>query len=210
MLEFLAHFIISLIEQTGYAGVFFLMTIESALVPMPSEVTMPFAGYLVSIGKMNLLWVTIVGAVGNLVGSLAAYALGYWGEETFIRGFIKKYGKFLLIKESEYDRAELWFRKHGEPIVFISRLLPAVRTFISLPAGVAHMNLRRFIIYTTIGSLIWSFILTYIGVVLGNNWQALGPFFHKFDGILAVVLVLAVVFFVLHRLERLPRIFKGK
>lgn len=201
MLAFIGSFIINLVSQTGYVGIFFLMLVESALIPVPSEITMPFAGSLVASGKFNLLLVVMVGTLGNLIGSLLAYALGFWGQEAVVRKLIQKYGKYLLLTEHEYDRAESWFRKHGEIIVFVSRLLPAVRTFISLPAGIAHMKLRKFIIYTTLGCLPWSLLLTWVGVKLGENWESIGVYFHRFDAIIFVLLTLAVFYYVNHKLK---------
>ncbi|MBI5465245.1 DedA family protein, partial [Candidatus Gottesmanbacteria bacterium] len=186
---------------TGYVGIFFLMLVESALIPVPSEVTMPFAGSLVAGGKFNLFLVVLMGTLGNLVGSLLAYSLGYWGQEAVVRKLIQKYGKYLLITEHEYSRAESWFRKHGEIIVFVSRLLPAVRTFISLPAGIAHMKLRKFIIYTVLGCLPWSFLLTLIGVKLGENWENIGVYFHRFDALIFILLILSVLYYVNHKLK---------
>ncbi len=172
------------------------MLIESALIPMPSEVTMPFSGFLVNTGKFNLWFIVIAGTAGNLIGSLLAYVLGYYGEDLIVRKFIRKYGKYILISEHEYNRSEKWFRKYGEIIVFISRLLPAVRTYISLPAGIAKMNIVKFTVYTTIGSFLWSLLLAYIGVVLGSKWQTIGSFFHAFDAIIVVALSILVIWYV--------------
>lgn len=191
MLEILGSWIIHFISTAGYAGIFLLMTLESALVPIPSEVTMPFSGSLVALGTFNLWLVVCAGTLGNLVGSLLAYFLGAWGQEAVVRKLIATYGKYVLISEGQYDQSERWFRTHGELIVFVSRLLPVVRTFISLPAGVARMNLLRFTAYTTIGSFLWSLFLTYIGVVLGNNWHSLSGYFHTFD--ITIVIALAVL-----------------
>ncbi len=201
----LTHFIISFIQSTGYGGVFLLMAAESALIPIPSEVTMPFAGYLASINQFNIFLVIFIGALANLVGSLLAYGLGYWGEDHLIRGLIKKYGKYLLISEHEYDRSEKWFRKYGEKILFFSRVLPIVRTFISLPAGIAKMNIWRFTVYTFIGSLIWSAFLTYIGFSLGKNWHSIEGVYRKFEyGIVAVIGVLAL-YFIYHKIKSVRR-----
>ncbi|MBI3577033.1 DedA family protein [Candidatus Gottesmanbacteria bacterium] len=195
MLELLGAGIIHFISSAGYGGIFLLMTAESALIPIPSEVTMPFSGSLVALGTFNIWFVVIAGTLGNLFGSLLAYALGWWGQEAVVRKLIVKYGKYLLITEHEYDRAERWFRSRGEAIVFVSRVLPIVRTFISLPAGVAKMNLTRFTIYTTVGSFLWSLFLTYIGVVLGNNWKSLERYFHKFDLIIVSGLVVLAAWY---------------
>lgn len=195
MVELLGSWIIHFISLLGYFGVFLLMTLESCLVPIPSEVTMPFAGSLVALGNFNFWIVVIVGTLGNLVGSLLAYALGWWGEETVVRKLILKYGKYLLISEHEYDRSESWFRNHGELVVLLSRVLPVLRTFISLPAGVAKMNWKKFVVYTVVGCFIWSVVLTEIGVVLGNNWKSLEVYFRKFDLVIVAAAALLVIWF---------------
>lgn len=202
MLELIGSTIIRFIDTLGYFGVFLLMTLESALIPIPSEITMPFSGSLVVLGTFNFWIVVLVGTIGNLVGSLLAYWLGWWGGETVVRTVIVKYGKYFLISEHEYDQSERWFRKHGEIIVFVSRILPILRTFISLPAGVAKMKLVKFIIYTTIGSLIWAYFLTSIGVVLGNNWESLQVYFHKFDLVIVAAGIIAVIWYIRHKWKR--------
>lgn len=176
------------------------MALESALIPIPSEVTMPFSGFLVTTGRFNFWIIVITGSLGNLIGSLVAYYLGFWGEETVVHAIIKKYGKFLLISIKEVHHAEYWFRKHGEIIVFASRLLPVVRTFISLPAGIAKMEIKRFILYTTLGSFFWSFFLTYIGVIFGKNWGTIGTIFHKFDLLISIVMVSALIWYISHKI----------
>lgn len=201
MLEFLSELIIHLIETTRYFGIFILMTFESALIPIPSEVTMPFSGYLVSKGELSFIIVVFVGAFGNLIGSWIAYGFGYLLEETLIIGLIKKYGKFILISIEDYEKSLKWFNKYGERIAFFSRLLPAVRTFISLPAGLAEMNLWKFSVYTFLGSLIWSSFLTYVGMYLGNNWNSLEPYYRKFEFFLAGIFVLVTLYYVNHKLK---------
>ena len=201
----LTHFIISFIQSTGYGGVFLLMAAESALIPIPSEVTMPFAGYLASLNHFNIFLIIFLGAVANLVGSLLAYALGYWGEDHLIRGLIKKYGKYLLISEHEYDRSEKWFRQYGEKIVFFSRVLPIVRTFISLPAGISKMNIWLFSAYTFVGSLIWSAFLTYIGFSLGKNWHSIEGVYRKFEYAIVAVLGVLLIYFIYHKVKSVRR-----
>jgi len=195
----IAEWIVNIISVSGYWGVFFLMTVESALIPLPSEITMPFAGSLINLGKFNLLLLSLVGALGNLAGSLLAYALGFWGQESIVRKIIRKWGKYLLIKEKELDHAERWFRKYGDIIVLTSRLMPAVRTFISLPAGIAQMSLKKFILYTSIGSFIWSLFLAYIGMVLGENWQSLEGYFRRFDLGIIILSISFVIFYIYHK-----------
>lgn len=208
LISSITKIIISVISQTGYRGVFMLMAAESALIPIPSEVTMTFAGFLASSGRFNVFFVILIGASANLFGSILAYWLGYWGEEAFIRNLIKKYGKYLLISEHEYNHSEKWFRKYGEKIVFFSRILPVVRTFISLPAGVAEMNFWRFSIFTFIGSLIWSSLLTYIGFILGKNWNSLHPYYQKFEYIIIFLGLMALIYYFFHKIHRLKKIAK--
>ena len=208
IIEFLTSLIIAVINKSGYWGIFGLMSAESALIPIPSEITMTFAGYIVSMGRLNLWVVICVGALANLFGSLLAYALGYWGEDHVVRSLIRKYGKFLLIDEGEYDQSEKWFKKYGEGIVFFSRLLPVVRTFISLPAGIAKMNMVRFIIFTIVGSFLWSGLLTYVGYALGKNWNSLHVYYQKFEFVIIGALVVAGIYYIYHKLHKLAK--KGK
>ncbi len=197
MIEQITSWITNSISTTGYLAVLILMTAESALIPIPSEVTMPFAGFLVSLGKLNFFLAVLVGAVGNLLGSLLAYALGYFGQETVVKQAIKKYGKWILVSEGEFEKAETWFQRHGGKIAFFSRLAPVIRTYISLPAGISKMSVWRFSIFTFLGSLIWSSILAYLGVLLGQNWQSLEIYFRRFDILIAalgVILALAFIY----------------
>lgn len=208
MIELLGHYIIQLIQTTGYFGIFVLMALESALIPIPSEVTMPFSGFLASQGSLNIWVVITVGALANLAGSIAAYYLGYFLEETVLLSLIRNYGKFVLLNEKEYHRAAAWFDKYGDKIVFISRLLPAVRTVISLPAGMFEMNFKKFVIYTTLGCFIWSAILTYIGFVMGENWKLLEGYFRKFDILIVVLFAITVLWYIDHKLHILKKIRK--
>lgn len=201
MVEQLSHLIIQLIQTTGYVGIFILMTLESALLPIPSEVTMPFAGFLAHSGQLAFWGIVLVGTLGNLVGSLIAYAIGFFLEETLIVGLIEKYGKFVLITKHEYNRAVHWYQKYGAGITFFSRLLPAVRTFISLPAGLAEMNIWKFSLFTLLGSFIWSTFLTWIGFYLGTKWNSLEPYFRKFQIVIVVLLVLSILWYVNHKLK---------
>lgn len=207
MLGNLSALIIHLIQNLGYGGVFVLMTLESALLPIPSEVTMPFAGFLTQGGHLNFWLVVITGSLGNLVGSLIAYAVGFFLEESVVLALVKKYGKFVLLSEHEYERAVRWFAKYGNPITFFSRLLPAVRTFISLPAGLAEMNIWKFSFYTFLGSFLWSTVLTYIGFYLGSKWNSLEPYFRKFQLVVVVLLVLGLLWYINHKLKliKLPK-----
>src|SRR6185369_14935361 len=144
IITILSGFIVATISKMGYLGVVLLMAIESACIPLPSEIIMPFSGYLVSRGEMNLWGVGFAGAVGCVLGSLVAYWVGMYGG----RPFIEKYGRYVLVSRHDLDIADRWFARRGEMIIFTSRMLPAIRTFIAFPAGVARMNIKRFIIYT--------------------------------------------------------------
>jgi len=177
------------------------MTLESALLPIPSEITMPFAGFLASQGLLNFWAVVTIGAIANLFGSLIAYGIGFYLEENVILNIIRKFGKFVLVTEHDYTRAVSWFKKYGNSIAFFSRLLPAVRTFISLPAGLSEMNILKFSIYTFLGSFIWSTILTYVGFTLGKNWHSLEPYYRKFEFGIAVLLIFGVLFYINHKLK---------
>ncbi len=201
MLEGITGIIIHLIESTGYFGVFVLMTLESALIPIPSEVTMPFAGFLVQQGKLNFWFVVFAGAFGNLIGSLIAYGIGFYLEEHIIIKLINKYGKFLLLSVHEYERSVKWLKKYGDYVAFFSRMLPAVRTFISLPAGLSEMNIWKFSFFTFIGSFIWSALLTYVGVYFGKEWHALEPIYRKFEIVIFVFFLIGVFWYINHKLK---------
>ena len=167
MLEWLEHFVTNVLGAYGYVAVFVLMTLESALIPIPSEVTMVFGGFLVSRGELDFVWVAMLGVLGNVLGSWLAYWLGIWGG----RPLVERWGKYVFLRPHDLDRAEAWWERHGEATVFVSRLLPVIRTFISLPAGVARMPFVKFTVYTFLGCLPWCFALTWAGVLLGDNWE---------------------------------------
>ena len=195
MLELIGHYIISFIQTTQYVGIFILMMLESALVPIPSEITMPFSGFLASRGILSLWPVILVGTFANLVGSYIAYYIGYFLEETVLLSLIKKYGKFILVTEHDFERAHKWFTKYGDKIIFISRLLPGIRTVISLPAGMFEMEIKKFTIYTTIGCFIWSTFLTYVGYILGENWISLEKYFRKFEIVIVLFLIIGAAIY---------------
>lgn len=188
ILSWLASLIINFISSTGYLGVAVLSALESACIPVPSEVIVPFSGYLVSAGRFSFLAVALWATLGNLVGSLAAYFVGYWGG----RPFIRQWGKYIFLRQEEIDNADKWFLRYGSIAVFFSRLLPIVRTFISLPAGIGRMRLSKFITFTFLGSLPWNFGLAYIGLKLGENWKSLEQYFRKFDYALLIILMIGV------------------
>jgi membrane protein DedA with SNARE-associated domain len=195
LIEILGSFVVSVISATGYAGIALLMAIESACVPLPSEIIMPFAGYLVSTGQLNLWLVAIAGAVGCNIGSTIAYIIGAWGG----RPLAERWGRYVLLNTHDIDVAERFFTRWGAATVFVGRLLPVVRTFIALPAGFARMNMWKFQIYSFVGSLIWCLLLAYVGQLLGDQWNnnpALKSAFHSADLVIVAVVVLAVAWFV--------------
>ena len=197
IIEVLSVFIINAISTLDYFGVGLMMAIESACIPLPSEIIMPFSGYLVSTGKFSLWGVSFAGALGCVIGSIIAYWIGYYGG----RPMAEKYGKYVLVTKHDLDIADNFFNKYGNAAVFISRLLPVVRTFISLPAGIARMNFWQFVIYTFLGSLPFCLFLAYIGKKLGDNWDTLGVYFHKFDLAIGVIIVIGIVWFVKRHLN---------
>ncbi len=203
--EIVIPFLNTLYGAVGYLGVMFAMMIESAMVPLPSELILPYAGFLVSdptqiepiTGQPWNFWiVVIVATIGNTLGSLIAYAIGAYGG----RPFLERYGKYLLIRPHEIELADSFFAKHGAATVFIGRLLPIVRTFISFPAGVARMRISTFIIYSTAGAFIWSCLLVYAGVVLGDNWTEIRHALQPFDLLIAFGVVVAVALFIWWRI----------
>ncbi len=193
ILAFLTIYISDIIGQIGYLGIFLLMALESVCLPIPSEVVMTFGGFAAQSGDLNFWLVGLAGSLGCLAGSTIAYGIGYYGG----RPFLKKYGKFVMIGEHDIERADRWFSKYGIEAVFITRLLPIVRTFISLPAGMTKMNFTKFAVYSFAGSIPWCFALTYAGIMLGKNWDQLQQYWVYLD--VFVILGLAVlVAFVLY------------
>jgi len=194
----IAAWIIAVISTLGYGGIVLTMAIESACIPLPSEIIMPFSGYLVSAGRFNLWLVGIAGAIGCVVGSVAAYWVGIKGG----RPFLEKYGKYVLISHHDLDNADRFFWKYGDWSIFISRLLPVIRTFISLPAGIAKMRFGRFVLLTFLGSLPWCLALAYMGKVMGENWEEIKIYFRKADIAIGILIVIAVVLFLYRHLKK--------
>ncbi len=192
LLATLSAFVIWGISTGGYLGIVLLMAIESACIPLPSEVIMPFSGYLVYAGRFNLWWVAVAGALGCNVGSAVAYWVGAHGG----RPLVEKYGSYIFLSKRELDWADRFFARYGDRAVFISRLLPVIRTFIALPAGVARMPQLRFHVYTFVGSFPWCLGLAWLGMKAGENWRYLGKYFHQFDVVIGVVIAAGVAWFV--------------
>ena len=184
----LVEFITSVISSLGYGGIFFLMILESALIPIPSEIIMPFSGFLASTGKLGSVGVILAGSLGNLVGSVLTYYLGI----RLGRAFLIKYGKYILFRVHHLVWTEQLFQKYGDKISFVGRLLPVVRTYISLPAGIGKSNFIKFVVYTLVGSIIWNSLLTYGGIQLGRSWQHID----KYSGYLDIIAVVAIAVFI--------------
>lgn len=198
ILEMLASFVISSIEAGGYAGITLLMALESANIPIPSEIIMPFSGFLVSQGALSFWLVVFWGAMGNLIGSLVSYAAGYWGG----RPFLYRYGKFFFLSPEEVSKGEQWLQRYESSVAFFSRLLPIVRTFISFPAGIARVNIWKFSVYTFAGSFLWSALLTYLGVLAGENWAFLEPYFRRFDVVVLAGIIVVGVWWIMRHLKK--------
>ena len=200
----LASFVIAAISSLGLLGVVLMMAIESACIPLPSEIIMPFAGYLVSQGHFNLVMAATAGALGCNLGSALAYAVGQYGG----RPFVERWGGYLLITRRDLDAADRFFARYGSLAVFIGRLLPVVRTFIALPAGIVRMPLVKFHLYTFVGSWIWCFVLAYIGMKLGQAWESnptLRSIMHRFDAVIVVLVAICVAFYVWRHLRHRVR-----
>jgi membrane protein DedA with SNARE-associated domain len=201
LLAALSGVVIRIIDGLGYTGILAAMALESACVPLPSEVIMPFSGYLASQGRFSLWGVSLAGAIGCTLGSAVAYAAGAWGG----RRFILRYGRYLLISPKEVERADAWFARYGLAATLLSRLLPVIRTFISLPAGVARVPVVPFLLYAFLGSLPWSFLLAYAGFLLGEHWDRVGGILHSLDIVIVAGLVLGLGWFVWHHWPRRAR-----
>jgi membrane protein DedA with SNARE-associated domain len=186
---------VDVVGELGLTGIFVLMLLESACIPVPSEATMLFAGFNVDRGEYSLFAATAVGSVANLVGSWLAYWLGYYGRTDIL----EKHGKKLHIKKSHLEWADRWFEKHGDATVFFTRMLPIIRTFISLPAGVAKMPFWRFSVLTLAGCVPWVLMLTYIGMKAGEQWEDWKDSLHYFDYAVAATIVIGVIYLLIRR-----------
>lgn len=194
LIEFLGQQIIFVEKSMGLGGIVLLMAIESACIPLPSEIIMPFAGYLVFMGTFELWAAAVAGAVGCVIGSAVAYYAGARGG----RPLAEKYGKFILLNPGDLAMADRLFKKYGDAISFFSRLFPVIRTFIAFPAGVARTPFLKFSIYTFLGSLPWCWVLAWLGYKLGENWNSLHERFHQMDLVIAVIILIGAGFWVRH------------
>jgi len=196
----LLNLALEVVGRGGYLGVFVLMALESALIPIPSEIVVPLAGFLAQRGEMDLLAVTLAATLGNLAGSIGAYLLGL----KVGRGFVEKYGRYLLISREHLSLADRLFKEHGSKIILAGRMMLAVRTVISLPAGVAGMNLLKFVVYTFLGSIPWNLALAYAGYVLGENWVIVEEYMAYLDALIIAAAVMSAVYLLL-RVKHSPQ-----
>jgi len=192
IVEGLINLVTQVISMFGYGGVFLWMTLESACIPIPSEAIMPFAGKAIASGQFNIHALAFDGAAANLFGSVIAYWVGAWGG----RPFVQKYGKYILVRHHDVDLADRWFARHGEATVFWTRMMPVIRTFISLPAGISRMNFPKFCIFTFVGALPWCYLLTWAGMKLGEHWKDVSHWLHKADALVLVVLIVLLALWI--------------
>ncbi|MFH1134004.1 MAG: DedA family protein [Nanoarchaeota archaeon] len=190
MIEFVVDLIVSIISAIGYLGIFVLMVFESMVLPVPSEAVMPFAGYLVAQGRFDFWAAVLVSGIASVVGSLIGYAMGYYGGYPIVH----KVGKYLFLNEHHLKWTERWFKRHGSLTILISRFIPIVRHLISIPAGVAKMDLKKFILFTAVGATLWNAFLLYVGMRLADHWELIGEYSRYLD-VVVVLAVIAYLFF---------------
>jgi membrane protein DedA with SNARE-associated domain len=197
ILSYVGGLAISITLALGYPGLIFLMALESMVVPLPSELVLPFAGYLTATGQFNF-WLAVISAtIGSLIGSLISYAMGYWGGDKFVRHL----GKYLFLDETDLNKTERWFNQRGEATIFFARFVPVVRHLISIPAGIGKMNLKKFSIYTVVGAGLWNAFLLWLGFWLGANWQEVRQYSQYFSLAIALLLSLALIILIARHLH---------
>jgi len=190
----------TMVSTMGYPGLVLVMFLENVFPPIPSEVILPLAGSLALQGRFTLLGVTAMGTVGSLLGALAFYLLGYLFGEQRVRVLIRRFGRWLMLSEADFDRALDWFDRYGEKVIFFGRMVPIVRSLISIPAGIAEMNLGYFGAYTAVGTALWSFLLAFAGYLLGRGWKLVSVWVSRYEKAALIIGVLIVVAFFARRL----------
>jgi len=200
MIQSIIDWLVNAISTIGYPGVFISVFLESFFAPIPSEIILPFSGFVASTGKMNLIFVIVIATVAAYLGSLPFYFIGKWGEKPVIN-FIGKYGKYLFIQQKDVDKVFGAFDKYGKGVVFFGRLIPMIRTLISFPAGVAKMQFARFSMYTLLGSLTWNILLTYAGYQLGDHWSVVSKWIEKYQNVILVLIIIAVLLYIIRRIK---------
>jgi len=198
ILAAIGGFALSTISLLGYAGIFFLMMLESMIVPVPSEFVMPFAGFLVAQGTFSFLFVIIASTQGSITGSLIFYYIGKTGGHRLV----EKYGKYVLVDAEDIRKTEEWFQKRGDLTVFLARLIPVVRHLISFIAGIGKMNVKKFTLYTILGATLWNGILTYLGFILGQHWNEVSQYLEELDIIIVILLIVGCLYFAYRHITR--------
>jgi len=199
ILEAIGGWVRSIIEALGYPGILLVMALENIFPPIPSELVMPLAGFMASSGTFNVIGVVIAGMLGSMVGALALYYIGVWADESVIRRFLRRWGRLLFISEDDLDLALHYFERHGQAVIFFGRLIPIIRSLISIPAGMSRMPMPRFLLFSALGTTLWSAALTYAGWVLGENYDQVSTFVSRYQNVVIVVLAIAIVLFVYRR-----------
>jgi membrane protein DedA with SNARE-associated domain len=201
MLEQLTGIIIHLIQSSGYLGIFVLMVLNSMAIPIPSEVTLPFAGFLANSGSLSLILVIITGVLGDLVGSIIGYTIGYFLEENLLLSLIKKFGKFILVTEHDYHKITGLIKKYGMPFVLIGKAFPGIKSFVAIAAGITEVPFKKFVIANVLAALVYVSTVSYIGFYLGSKWDTLGGYFRKFELVIVVFLILGGLFYINYKLK---------
>ena len=194
----LGSFALSMITTFGYGGIFFLMMLESMIVPVPSELVMPFAGFLIEKGQFTFLFVIVASTLGSIVGSLIFFYVGKTGGHSLV----EKYGKYVLVDHEDVIKTEEWFNKRGDVTIFLARLIPVVRHLISFIAGIGRMNVKKFTLYTVIGAALWNSILAYLGFILGQHWEEVNQYTDQISLVIVILLIGFVVYFVYRHLQK--------
>jgi membrane protein DedA with SNARE-associated domain len=201
MLESLVEFAINLIEQLGYLGLFIGIFLEAIIPPIPSEVILPLAGFLVSKGEMQFFLAVLSATAASLVSAILIYGIGFFGGEKLIPNLVERYGKYVFISMKDYEKALNWTQKYGLKIAFFSRLIPGVRSIISLPLGMAKVSFTKFCLYTIGGALLWNSILIFIGLKLGDNWEIISPYLGYIEYLILLLVIIIIIRFVYKRIK---------
>jgi membrane protein DedA with SNARE-associated domain len=205
LIDALSTWISDTIERLGYVGIALIMLLENLIPPIPSELVMPFGGFLVAEGRMSFFGLVAAGTIGAVLGAVVLYGIGMWAGEPLLRQFLRRYGRWIGVSEAELDQALTAFGKRGDVIVFFGRLIPLIRSLISLPAGMNRMPLGRFLLYTTLGSALWNTALAYAGLVLGRNWESVLGFISQYQRLTLVVLAALVLLWIGGKIVRARR-----
>lgn len=200
----LIKFSLNLISSAGYPGIVVVTALENVFPPIPSEVVMPFSGFLVSRGRFTAMGAISAGVLGSVVGAIILYALGAALHHDRLQDFVGKYGKYIFVSTKDLDLAEKYFARYGEWAVLIARIIPVVRSIISVPAGFVRMGMGKFLALTILGTTVWTTLLTYSGIVLGENWQRAGPVLQKYENVVLVTLVALAIFYIYRKLRKNP------